>query len=194
MFKKVFVRQDKISLFGKSYLVSQNKKKLYVIQRQWLTIPPKFTIAQYISGKKIGEVNCKFFSFRANAEISISGERYKFEQESVSSMKYDCRKTTDPFNEYRLIGNQGFGGSIFLDKKQIGQWSKNQFVVFDGDVYELDLDFDANIPLIASMIVLMDNYRISVKIGGDLGWEVGSLGKGLKPKKTDWKPKEKVEM
>lgn len=188
---KVFVKQDKITIFGRRYVVFKGKKKILVIRRLWLTPIPKYKITEYDSGKVIGRMQNKFLSFRGNANIFLPNGSFKFDQEGFNSMKYECKPLADPNVTYQLRGNKGFSGSIYKDKKQIGQWDKNQFVIFDGDAYELDLDFDADIPLIASMMVLVDTYRISVTIGGDIGWEVGNIGKGLNSRKNNWKPKEK---
>lgn len=188
---KVYVKQDKITFFGRRYVVFNGKKKILVIRRLWLTPIPKYKITEYATGKELGKMQNKFLSFRGNANITLPNGTFKFDQESINSMKYECNSLADPSTHYQLQGNKGFSGSIYKDKNQIGQWNKNQFVIFDGDAYELDLDFDADIPLIASMMVLVDTYRISVTIGGDIGWEVGNIGKGLKSRKTNWKPKEK---
>ncbi len=187
---KIFVKQDKITIFGRRFVVYQNKKKLYSIRRLWLTPIPKYVIKEYSSGKIIGRMQNKFLSFRGNAVISIPSGQFKFDQEAISSMKYSCKRIDGEAEEYNLKGNKGFTGSIYKDKEQIGQWDKNRFVIFDGDAYEVDLDFNADKLLMASMMVLIDTYRISVTVGGDIGWEVGNIGKGLQKRKSNWIPKE----
>ena len=190
---KIFVKQDKITLFGRRYVVYQNKKKLYTIRRLWLTPIPKYAITEYHSGKRIGRMQNKFLSFRGNAVISIPSGQFKFDQEAIYSMKYSCKRIGGMTEEYKLKGNKGFTGSIYKDKEQIGQWDKNRFVIFDGDAYEIDLDFDSDKLLMATMMVLIDTYRISVTVGGDIGWEVGNIGKDLKRRKSNWTPKEKTK-
>lgn len=175
---KVYVKQDKITFFGRRYVVFMGRKKVLVIRRLWMTPIPKFKITEYATGKELGTMENKFLSFRGNANISLPNGTFKFDQKSINSMRYECRSLVDSPTQYLLQGNKGFSGSIYKDNHQIGQWNKNQFVIFNGDAYELDLDFDADIPLIASMMVLIDTYRISIKIGGDIGWEVGNIGKG----------------
>jgi uncharacterized protein YxjI len=187
---KVFVKQDKITIFGRRYVVYQDKKKLFTIQRLWLTPIPKYVITEYSSGERIGRIQNKFLTLRGNAVISIPNGNFKFEQESINSMKYTCKVIGKETDNYDLKGHKGFTGSIYKNKEQIGQWNKNQFVIFDGDAYEIDLDFDSDILLIASMMVLVDTYRISVTVGGDIGWEIGNIGKELQKENTNWSPKE----
>lgn len=187
---KVFVKQDKITIFGRRYVIYQNEKKRFTIRRLWLTPIPKYVITEHLSGIKIGMIRNKFLSLRANAVISIPSGDFKFEQESIKSMKYTCIATTKETEKYNLKGHKGFTGSIYRNNEQIGQWNKNRFVMFDGDAYEVDLDFDADIVLIASMMVLVDTYRISLTVGGDIGWEIGNIGKALQKRNTNWSPKE----
>jgi len=189
---KIFVKQDKITIFGRRYVIYQNNNKLYTIRRLWLTPLPKYVINEYSSGRKIGKIQNNFFSFRGNAMISIPSGQFKFEQETFNSMKYTCKRISEKNEEYELIGNKGFTGSIYKYKEQIGQWDKNKFIIFDGDAYEIDLDFDVDKLLIASIIVLIDTYRISVTVGGDIGWEIGNIGKGLQKGESNWTPKEKT--
>ncbi len=178
---KILVKQNKITIFGRQYNVYQNKKKLFTIRRLWPTLIPKYVITENPSGKRIGGIQNKFLSLTANAMISLPSGEYKFNQEGMNSMNYTCSNSTKEGSDiFNLSGNKGFSGSIYKNKEQIGKWNKNQFVFLDGDSYEIDLDVDSDILLIASMMILVDTYRISVIIGGDMGWEIGNIGKGLK--------------
>lgn len=189
---QILIKQDKIPFFGRRYVVIKERRKLYEIRKAWPNPIPAYKISEFQSGKVIGNMQNKFLSLRAHAALLLPSGEYTFEQASIGAMSFECVRTSPaPQSTYKLQGAKGLTGAIYQDGEQVGQWDKNRFVVLDGDNYVVDLDFDADIPLMALMMVLVDNYRISVSIGGDIGWEVGNMGKGLQESKSDWKPKEK---
>lgn len=188
---KIVIKQNKIKIFGSRYTAFQGEKKLFVIQRLFLSLFPIYKIVDYLTGERIGIIQNKLFALRGSAIISIPTGAFNFEQESVRSMKYRCEEINGFASSYELNGNSGFTGSITKNNVQIGEWVKNKLVFFEGDTYELELDFDADILLIACTIVLMDKFRISIKIGGDIGWELGNIGKDLQTRNSNWLPKEK---
>lgn len=188
---KILIKQDRISLFGRFYTVYKDNKKLYSIWRVWLNPIPKYIITEYPTENKIGSIRGKFFSLRANATISIPSGDYQFEQKKLTVMQYFCKSINEGSDLYKLAGTKGLGGSIYKNEKQIGKWDKNRFVILDGDVYEVDLNDDVDILLIFSMMVLVDTYRLSITVGGDLiGWEVGNISKGLQHTRDKWSPKQ----
>ncbi len=187
---KVYVKQDKISFFGRRFIVYENQLALYSIKRRWLVIKPKYNITDYQTGEKIGTLENKLGSFKANALINLPNATFKFDQpEGLNSMFYKAFNLGEENLNFVFRGNKGYSGSIFLNKQQIGQWQKNKLVIFDGDTYELDLDYDTDILFMGCSMVLIDTYRISITVGGDIGFEIGNIGKGLGRRKKRWKPK-----
>jgi uncharacterized protein YxjI len=189
---EIFIKQNMFSFFGRKYIVYANGEKRYSIRRLWLTPLPKYKIKDSRTNTVIGTIQNKFLYFRAHAKIILNSGNYAFEQKSLGSKKYSCKQLEGAMDQYEIKGHEGFECSIFKNENQIGNWTKNQLVIFDKDIYEIHLDYDAQIPLIAAMVVLVDTYSMSVTIGGDIGWNI-SLGKKQSKKKSGWKPKVKSD-
>jgi hypothetical protein len=186
---KIFVKQDKITIFGRRYVIYEGRRKIYSIRRLWLTPIPKYVIKDSKADQKIGSIRNRFLAFKGDAVISIPNGSFKFDQDGFGSMKYSCKSISNPNEIFELRGHKGHDGSIFKNKEKVGEWCKNKFVIFDGDAYELDLNSDIDSLLMSVLIVLIDTYKISVTVGGDIGWDVGNIGKNLKKKKSGWQPK-----
>lgn len=187
---RVIVKQRKISFFGESYIVYCQEQKILRIKKNWLSLMPQYSIFDYVSKQLVGNVKNQKISLSANALITLDNVNYVFKQIAFNQMKYSCYKQGDENNQYSIIAHEGFESSIYYNENQIGKWVKNEFVILEGDIYNIDIDYDANVILIAAMTVLVDRFRFGVRIGGDIGWELGNMGKGLKRYKSNWKPKE----
>lgn len=188
---EIVIKQNMFSFFGRKYIVSEKRKKLFSIRRMWLMPLPKYKIKDLRTKKVIGTIQNKFLYFRAHARIVLPSGKFAFEQESMGNKKYSCKQLEGALDQYKINGHEGFECSIFKNENQIGRWSKNQLVLFDKDTYEIELDYDADIALIAAMVVLVDTYSMSVTIGGDFGWNI-SLGKKQSKRKSGWMPKVKI--
>lgn len=65
----------------------------------------------------------------------------------------------------------------------------NDFVGLGGHKFQIALNYDENPILISAFIVLVNTFRISITIGGDIGWDVGNMGDGLTYYDPNWKAK-----
>jgi hypothetical protein len=184
---RINIEQEGIS--HRRYVVSVGYKETYIIRKELLI--SRYKLLKFESREKVGEIKNEFLADNRNADIILPSGTYKFEQKSDYKMYFNCKSTSKPFKEYEFIGNKGFTGSIYLNKKQIGEWDKNQYMKFENDTYDLDVDFDVDVLLLASVMVLIDIYRISIRFGGYFGWEVGNIGLELGNMNPDWKPKVK---
>lgn len=185
----VNVNQKRWTLFGKKYIVSVNKEKKYKIEREAFSLSSVYKVKDYETSKEIGEFHNKLRSIKANAEIIIGNKRYSFIQDSVRSMKYICEEEKKLSGKYVIQANRGYSTSIFKGQIQVGQWIKRSFVILEGNKYQIEMNFDEDPILFSIFAVMVDNYRISITIGGDIGWELGNIGKGLTNKNENWEPK-----
>ncbi len=184
------VKQSKISFFGRRYTITKDGRNLFIIRRLILTAIPKYVIENYNTGKKIGTFKNKFLSFKASAVIRIDKNQYSFVQKSFTSSEFQCQQHQNGDDLFQIKSHEGFQYSIWENNQQIGLCKKNNWQILDGDVYDIDLNFDADVALLAAMIVLVDNYRFSIKIGGDISLDVGNFGKNLLKPDTTWLPKD----
>ena len=188
---KVYVKQRKITLFGNKYIVYKDDRELYVVRRILLSIKRKYEISQYYTGQTIGTIENGLLSFKANATVSIPSGKYKVVQKSFNSLKFKCRNQDSSHSEIEMKGSKGYSGNIYENSKQIGRWNKNKFIVFHGDAFEMVLDYDVDLELMIALMVIVDMFRIQIKIGGEIGWDTGNIARGLERGNTVWRPKEK---
>jgi len=182
----VQVKQKKWTLLGRKYIVSVENEKKYIIERVPFVIKPEYEIKDYETWNVIGTIKNKI-KFRADAIIRIRNEEYQFVQEKFNRMTYQCLDKQNNC-EYMIQGNHGSWVSTFKNNLQIGYWKKKSFVILSGNRYDVVMNFDEDPILLSAFAVLVDNYRISVTVGGDIGWELGNMGKGLTEFNTNWKP------
>lgn len=183
----VLVKQKRCTLLGRKYIISIDDEKKYIIERVPFSIKPEYEIKDYKTWKLIGTIKNRI-KLKADAIINIGNAQLEFKQEKLNTMTYNCiDKVTG--DEFLIQGNYGNSVSALKNNKQIAYWIKKKFVILDGNRYKMTMDYDANPLLLSSFVILVDNYRISVIIGGDIGWELGNMGKGLTTFNENWKPK-----
>jgi len=187
---RIIIEECTVSLWGREYWVTKDKQIIYRIRRSMLSAKPKFVIIDDCTEKKIGTFQNKLLSLKADAIIRVPSGSYKFDQKEINSMTYTCQQLSGGEANYRVQGHKAFCGSIFKNEKQIGYWKKNKYSFFNNDFYDVDLDGDADVLLMAAMTVLFDSYRISAGLG--FGFEMDNMGKGVTSYKSDWTPNDEI--
>ena len=183
----VLVKQKKWTLLGRKYIVSVKEEKKYIVERISFSIKPEFEIKDFETWKLIGTIKNKI-RFKADAIIKIGEREFEFKQEKLNTMTYNCiDKTND--DKYLIQGNSGNNVSAFKNGEQVGYWKKKSFVILEGNRYDLVQNFDDDPILLSSFAILVDNYKMSIRIGGGIGWELGNMGKGLTLFNENWVPK-----
>lgn len=187
---QIRIKQNKLSIFSNTYRVFRDGEVLFKLTRINFIPIGFFSIKDGKTKEKIGQIRNKVLSLRGNAKISIPNGNYHFTQKSIESNFYKCENLSDKNDLIFIERYKGFNGAIFKNELQIGFWKKNQFVVLDGDNYELKLSADVDLALISAMMVLVDYYRFSLIIGGDIGFEIGNSGNEVPKQIKYWKPKD----
>ena len=185
----VNVNQRMWTLFGRKYIVSIDGEKKYEIERRAFSAKGVYEIKDYDTLKEVGIFRNKLMSLKADTEIIIGEKEFHFKQESVKSMKYFCENINAPEEKYLIQAHHGHTTSIFKNQNQVAWWDKKRFVILEGNKYKIEMNFDEDPILFSAFAVLVDNYRISITIGGDIGWEMGNMGKGLTNRNENWKRK-----
>lgn len=114
------------------------------------------------------------------------GNVFRFQTLSVRKIQYRCQVG---FDRYDIYGHRGRKHSIFKNGVQIGWWDKAAVTWFDGDNYSITADDDADIELLMSFCLLMDNYASKDKDKGAVSVDFGNLGFGCKKFDSNWRPK-----
>lgn len=187
---KIILEQDFGSIFGSRYNVYIRNRKRFRIKKTLFT--SDFRIIDLVSEEVVGEIVNESFSMKIAAKITLPNGVFQMNQPEFNAMQYLCKKH-DSDDVYKLFGFEGYGGGIYFNKTQIGQWNKNNLVFFDGDVFQIEVDYDVNVLLMVSMMVLIDQFRTSVKVGGTFGFDLGNFGEDLRKPQKHWKPKRKLK-
>lgn len=134
---RIIIEECAVSLLGREYWVTIDKQIIYRIRRLMLSATPKFVIIDDCTDKKIGAIQNKLLSLKANAIISIPSGKYKFDQKAINSMTYTCQQLSGGDDKYVIQGHKAFCGSIFRNEKQIGFWKKNRYSFVNSDFYDV---------------------------------------------------------
>jgi len=187
---RIIIEECAVSVLGREYWVTIDKQIIYRIRRSMLSAKPKFVIIDDVTDKKIGAFQNKLLSLKADAIITVPSGKYKFDQKEINSMTYTCHQFIGGDDKYVVQGHKAYCGSIFKNEKQIGFWKKNKYSFVNSDFYDIDLDCDVDVHLMAAMTVLFDTYRISAGLG--IGIEMDNIGKGVETYKSNWTPNDEI--
>ena len=181
---KVNIKQQKIS-FGSQYKIFVEKNEKYYAETDFFS---RKIIHLYLKKDLIECISIfkSFYFFTPDYKIELSnGNRIKFKTMSVWRTHFQCILENDLYEVYlhrkRKI-------SIHKNGVQIGLCEKEAITILAGDNYNLILDSDAEIELLVSFMLILDNMN-SRNRGAIFAYDFGIIFKEFKKFNPQWKPK-----
>jgi hypothetical protein len=110
----------------------------------------------------------------------------EFRTVSVWKCEYECQVGQDC---YHIYGHRGRKYSIYKNDKQIAWWNKNAVSWFAGDNYKIISDADADIDLLISFCLIIDNFSSDSGKGNTINIDLGNIGFQARKFDPAWQPK-----
>lgn len=135
------------------------------------------------SGQDIVHLRSRLSFLRNKYDFEFAaGAIYHFQCEKRWKGVYLCERDDDRFRLYR---HKGVRYSVFQDDRQIAALSKNRVVLGKGNRYDITMNADANVVIIACMVLAVntsdnDDHQESVT------YDFGNLGPEDKPFDESW--------
>ena len=142
----------------------------------------------YLKRDLIERINIfkSFYFFKPDYKIELpDGNRIKFKTMSIWRTYFQCILENDI---YELFSHKGRKLSIYKNGIQIGLCRKEAVTILAADIYNLTLDSDADVELVISFILILDN--MNSRNGGNLFTiDLGIIFKEYRKLDSGWKPK-----
>ena len=181
---KINIKQQKIS-FGSQYNIFLEKNEKYYAETDMFS---RKIIHLYLKENLNERINIykSFYFFTPDYKIELSdGNRIKFKTMSIWRTHFQCILENDI---YELFSHRDRKLSIYKNGIQIGLCKKEAVSILAGDNYNLILDFNADVELLISFILILDN--MNSRNGGNLFTiDLGIIFKEYREFDCDWKPK-----
>ncbi len=181
---KINIKQQKVS-FGSQYKICVEKNEKYYAETDFFT---RNILHLYLKKNLIKRINIfkSFYFFIPDYEIELpDARRIKFKTMSAWRTHFQCILGNDI---YEIYSHKKRKMSIYKNDVQIGLCIKDAVTILVGDNYNLTLDCDANIELLISFILILDNMN-SRNRGNIFTIDSGIIFKEFRKFNSDWKPK-----
>ncbi len=118
--------------------------------------------------------------------IRHDGNIFEFKSVSLWKLHYKCQVESDL---YEIFGHKGRKYSIYKNDRQVAWWDKEIVAWFQGDNYKMISDKDADIELLISFCLIIDNSSSNDDEGNALTIDLGNIGPQARKFDTGWQPK-----
>ena len=140
---------------------------------------------QYRNGQDIALLRSRLSFFRNRYDFEFtSGVTYHFQCEKRWKGVYLCERNEDQF---RLYQHKGVRYSVFKDDRQIAAITKNRVVIGKGNRYDITINADANVVIIACMILAVNTAYNDDK-DASVTYDFGNIGSEDRPFDESWEP------
>lgn len=179
------IYQKKLSL-GDKYKVFINHVLTYVVSKQPLQLKPEILVMDTDNNMlKIRIVKCLQW-IKAKYVISFSESQvYSFKTVSYFRSHFQCITKDAVYDIYRHRGRKC---SIYKDHDQIAWWQKDLITWLEGDTYRITSNENADIDLLISFCLILDNYTSGNKGEDVLTINLGYMGLQAKRFNKEWVP------
>lgn len=181
---RISIKQHKIS-FGSQYTIFIEKNEKYYAETDMFSWK---IIHLYLKKDLVKRINIfkSFYFFTPDYKIELpNGNRFKFKTMSIWRTHFKCIIENDV---YELFSHKKGNLSIYKNDIQIGLCHKEALSFLAGDNYNLLLDFDADVEIIISFILILDN--MNSRNGGNLiSIDSEIIFKEYRKLNSNWKPK-----
>jgi len=183
---EIDINQQKISI-GDKYKIFVDGRQTYIASRKLISLLPVVYLYELNNERPKMTINKLFSFFKAKYDIARSDNRvFQFRTLSFWKLQYECQVGQD---SYVIYGHRGRRYSIYKNDQQIAWWDKNAVSWFAGDNYKIILDKDADIDLLISFCLVVDNFSSDSHDGNMINIDLGNIGFQAKKFDPAWQPK-----
>lgn len=182
---EIDINQQKISI-GDKYKIFINGEQTHYASRKLLSLLPVVNLYALTSERPRMTINKLFSVFKAKYDITRwDNQVLSFRTQSFWKPQYTCQVGNDSYSVY---GHRGRKYSVYKNDQQVAWWDKNAVSWFAGDNYKITADSDADIELLMSFCLVVDNFASDDHDGNMINIDLGNLFEGRKFNR-DWQPK-----
>jgi len=180
------INQAKISV-GDKYKIFVDGQQTHNASRQLFRFLPVVNLYTLGDDRPRMTIAKKLSWFKAKYDITRWDDNILlFRTISFWKPQYRCQVGADT---YMLYGHKGRKYSIYKNDVQIAWWDKEAVSWFAGDNYKIIADRDADIDLLISFCLIIDNFRSDDHDGKALTIDVGNIGFQVRKFDPSWQPK-----
>ncbi len=183
---EIDINQKKISI-GDKYKIFTNGQLTHTAARELFNLLPVVNLFEV--NKEVAKMRIeKRFSFLYAKYDIIRWDNMvlEFRTKSFWEMNYQCQSGTDFYNIY---GHRGRKYSVLKNDKQIAWWNKEAVSWFAGDNYKIIADEDADVNLLISLCLIVDNFRSDDHDSKVFSIDFGNIGFFARKFDAAWQPK-----
>jgi uncharacterized protein YxjI len=183
---EIDINQQKISI-GDKYKVFIDGQQAYTASRQLLSFLPVVHLYKLDDERPRMTITKKLSLFKAKYDITRwDNNVLEFRTRSFWKLQYECQVGPDM---YMIYGHRGRKYSIYKNDTQIARWDKNAVSWFAGDNYKIIADRDADVDLLISLCLIIDNFSSDSHDGNMINIDLGNIGFQAKKIDSAWQPK-----
>src|SRR5579863_2862670 len=128
-----------------------------------------------------------FYLFKASFDLTRSDNSVlHFRTQSFWKSEYECWVGAD---FYVIYGHRGRKYSIFKNEQQIAWWDKNAVSWFGGEKYKIIADQNADIELLISFCLVVDNITENSRGNNPIRIDIGNIFSQGRKFDQGWQPK-----
>jgi uncharacterized protein YxjI len=126
------------------------------------------------------------FSIFADYNIDLAdGRHFHYGCEKVIKGVYSCVGDT---TTYHLFEHHGLRYSIFQDDTQVAAVTRNSLILGSGHEYYIEMNHDADVLVIACMILALNTNSSDNDNRGGVTWDIGKIGPEDRRFDENWEP------
>jgi len=179
------ILQEKAIALRPTYTITTPNGELSAV-KVWMPIPPKVEV-KGPQGDIVATLKGPLFSFfKPKWTITLAdGRSYIFHCEKIIKKTFTA---VSPTETYTLYTHRNLHFSIFKGETQIAAFTRNRLSIGSGHTYSIDMNSDADVVLVSSMILALNTLTEDKKDKGlvGVGVEVGHIGPEDRPNDTSW--------
>jgi uncharacterized protein YxjI len=155
--------------------------------RKFFSIPAQIELTSgREGGQTIATMQGEFSFLRSRYEFHFAdGREYRFECEKLLKQVYVCEREGE---RHELIEHHGLRSSIFRDDRQIAAITKNRLVVGNGNQYDIRMNSDADVAVIACMVIAVNTADGDDRNQETVTFNLGNIGPQERPFDERWEP------
>jgi hypothetical protein len=183
---EIDINQQKISI-GDKYKVFIDGQPTHIASKQLISLLPVVYLYELDSKRPRMTITKLLSLFNAKYDITRwDNAVIEFRTKSFWKLQYECQVGEDI---YTIYGHRGRKYSIYKNDNQIAWWDKNAVSWFAGDNYKIVTDKDADVDLLISFCLIIDNLAGDSNNGNIINIDFGNIGFQARKFDITWQPK-----